>query len=494
MVNGRKKGDLRASSLSKSSTVPSPWRSITINHQRSTPVLFLPLPSPARILVAVSGGADSMALLHALQAQAGERGWQLTVAHLNHGIRGLAADEDARFVQHAATQLGLPCVVGRARVPALARRRGISIEMAAREARYAFLVRTARRVKAEMMVTAHTADDQTETLLLKLVRGAGRAGLSGIPAETTVQGLRLVRPLLEVPRGDILAYLRREKIAWREDESNADPVYLRNRVRHGLIPLLERDFNPRIRETLARTRRILSAEEDWLEELAGQVLKACQAGKVLSCRLLQAYPVAARRRVIRKWLIQQKVPESCLDFETTEKLMGLCARIGGSKTLLLGSGVAVRRTYDRLSIIQDALRGPVHFRVQLRVPGVTVLPEQGWRIVARLAPGLIKERAVHPGGLPARASLGLAGGKAPVLWVRSWRAGDKMIPFGMKGTKKIQDILVDAKLPQSERRGIPLFESSGKIVWLPGYRIAASWAVKDPKAQNLQLSLEKVRG
>jgi tRNA(Ile)-lysidine synthetase-like protein len=147
-----------------------------------------------------------------------------------------------------------------------------------------------------------------------------------------------------------------------------------------------------------------------------------------------------------------------------------------------------------LTIIRDALRGPVHFRVRLRVPGVTVLPEQGWRIVARLAPGLIKDRTVRPGGLPARASLVLAAGKPPVVFVRSWRPGDKVAPFGMKGTKKIQDILVDAKIPQSERRGLPLFESGGEIIWLPGYRIAAPWAVKDPAARNLQLSLEKVKG
>jgi tRNA(Ile)-lysidine synthase len=307
-----------------------------------------------------------------------------------------------------------------------------------------------------------------------------------------VKGVRLVRPLLEVSRAEIIAYLRREKLTWREDESNADPVYLRNRVRHELIPQLERDFNPRIRETLSRTRRILSAEEDWLDQLTGHLLKECLEGRALGCRLLQAHPLAARRRVIRKWLIQQKAPESCLDFETVERIISLSAQTGGSKTLLLGDGRAVRRAYDRLTIIRETLRGPVGFRVRLQVPGVTVLPEQGWRVVARLEPGLIKDRAVRPGHLPARASLHFTGGKPPVLWVRSWRPGDKIAPFGMKGTKKIQDILVDAKVPQNERLGLPIFESGGEIVWLPGYRVAAPWAVKDPSALNLQLSMEKV--
>ncbi|MEI6149396.1 MAG: tRNA lysidine(34) synthetase TilS [bacterium] len=459
------------------------------------------LPPGSRILVAVSGGADSVALLHALKTLSGGRRWRLTVAHLHHGIRGLAADEDARFVERTAAQLKLPCVLGKARVPALARRRGISLEMAAREARYTFLLRTARRVKADVIATAHTADDQAETVLLRLVRGAGRAGLSGISAETALKGCRLVRPLLDVSRRDILSYLRREKLAWREDESNADSAFLRNRVRHQLIPLLERDFNPRIREALSRTRRILADEEAWLEELTGGMLdaslipsdRAAMPRRALSCRLLLAHPLAAQRRVIRMWLMARKAPESCFDFETLDRILALCGGARGSATLLLGEGWAVRRAYDRLTV-DRILPDPAGFRVRVSIPGETLLPDPGWRIVARLEPGLIKERPRRPGIWPARASLCFSTGGRQPLYVRSWQPGDRMAPFGMKGSKKIQDILVDAKVPRQERPGLPLFESGGEIVWLPGYRVAAARRVTDPGVMNLQLCVEPLHG
>jgi tRNA(Ile)-lysidine synthase len=480
----------------KSSTNHEP---LTLNHASLSP--------SSHILVAVSGGADSMALLHALHDLAPRFGWRLTVAHLHHGLRGVPADGDARFVADTAAQLGLSCVVGRARVPAAARRQGISIEMAAREARYAFLVRTARKVNAEVMVTAHTADDQAETVLLKLIRGAGRSGLAGIPQEGAVKGCRLVRPLLAVTRASILAYLKDRKLTWREDESNADRSFLRNRVRHELLPLLEKEFNPRLRETLFRTSRILAAEEEWLEELAGGMLAGCAGGSLtpthspqrrgrqvgdLSCVRLNRYPLAARRRVIRRWLIQGTAPESCLDFETVDRILALCERPKGSKTLLLGEGWGARRVYDRLTLDRIASRGPSAFSVRVRVPGETVLPEQGWRIVAQLAPGLVRDRPPGPGHLPARASFSAAVWNRQPLVVRSWRAGDKMDPFGMKGSKKIQDILVDEKIPQGERLALPLFESGHEIVWLPGYRVARSWAVTDPDAVNLQLSVERL--
>ncbi len=457
------------------------------------------LPASSHILMAVSGGADSMALLYTLQALVPRFRWRVTVAHLNHGIRGVQADEDAAFVRKAATELGLPCVVGNARVPALARRKGLSIEMAAREARYAFLVRTARKVKADVIVTAHTADDQAETVLLKLIRGAGRAGLAGIPGEATVGGCRLVRPLLGVTREAILGYLRGRKLAWREDESNADRAFLRNRVRHELLPWLEKEFNPRIRETLSRTSRILAAEDDWLEELAGGMLvegrggrgKAGEAG-ALSCGRLNGYPLAARRRVIRKWLIEGNAPEACLDFETVERILTLCERPKGSQTLLLGEGWGARRVYDRLTLERIVPPSPAAFRVRVRVPGETVLPEQGLKIVARLARGLVKDRPPGPGHLPARASFNAAVWNRQPLVARSWRAGDKLAPFGMKGSKKIQDILVDEKIPRAERQALLLFESGPEIVWLPGYRVARAWAVTDPDAMNLQLSVERL--
>lgn len=459
------------------------------------------IPRGAAVVVAVSGGADSMALLHAFHALAPRQGWRLTVAHLHHGIRGARADEDARFVRQAVRRLRLPCVVGRADVPALARRRGVSLEMAARTARYAFLLRTARRAGADVVATAHTADDQAETVLLKLLRGAGRTGLSGIAPETAVGGCRVVRPLLGVSRSAILAYLRQAGAAWREDETNADRSFLRNRVRHDLLPLLEREFNPRIRETLNRMSRIFAAEDEWLEELAARSAADCEVpapgrdatGTALACDRLRRLPLAVRRRVLRHWLIRRGVPESCLDFETLERVTALNDAARGNKVLLLGEGCRVRRSYGRLHLGAADPAASSAFMAVLRVPGTTLIPGAGWRIVTRLAPGLVKERAPCAGTLPARASFSAAAWDRQAIAVRPWKAGDRMAPWGLAGTKKIQDILVDQKVPRAERQRLPVFESGGEIVWLPGYRVARSWAVTDPDALNLQVRIERYR-
>jgi tRNA(Ile)-lysidine synthase len=459
----------------------------------------------SHILVAVSGGADSVALLHSLHQVAKQRRWRLTVAHLNHGIRGKKANDDAAFVEAMARRLRIPCVVGRARVPALAKRKGISLEMAAREARYAFLTRTARAVKADGVATAHTADDQVETILLKLVRGAGRGGLSGMAAQSLVDGVPLIRPLLEVSRGEIEAFLRERGLSWREDESNRDTAFLRNRVRHELLPLLEEQFNPRIREAVLRCGEVLGAEDAWMEELAQEILKDCTLTPALSpegggSRYVQSdklygYPLAARRRVIRLWLVQQGVPASGLDFESIARVEVLLGGSQGSKAVELAGGWQVQRQYDRVTVKKTAAARATEKSVtaiQVKVPGVTLVKALGLRITVMLAPGIVKTRGSEPGVFPAQATLSAKGLEQGSLWVRPGKAGDRMSPFGMKGSRKIQDILVDAKVPRTARARIPVLVCADRVVWLPGYRIDRKWAVADEETMNLQVVVEKV--
>lgn len=456
------------------------------------------LPPGAHILVAVSGGADSMALLHALHAGAKCSRWRLTVAHLHHGLRGKAADADSDFVRDTAAGLKLPCIVGRARVATLARRRHVSIEMAGRAARYAFLARAARRAKADVIATAHTANDQAETVLLKLLRGAGRAGLSGIPAESRLHGCRVVRPLLDCSRDAIVSYLRAVSFPWREDISNADRAMLRNRVRHELLPLLEREFNPRIRETLARTSRIFAAEDVWLEDLTAGLVRHCEqhdrltqerSWPALGCARLNDLPLAARRRVIRQWLIHQRLPETALDLETVDRIVSLSATDGRSRALSLGAARVIRRSYDQL-ILEHITADVVPVCAVLPVPGVTRISGLGLRITTCLAPGLVRERYPRAGTLPARASFSATVWNRRSIMVRSWRAGDRMAPWGMTGTRKVQDILVDQKIPRAERSRVLVLECEGEIIWVPGYRVARAWAVTDPKAVNLQICID----
>jgi tRNA(Ile)-lysidine synthase len=436
-------------------------------------------------------------MLHGL---AKRKRWPLTVAHLDHGLRGQCARGDAAFVRALAGRLKIPCVVGRANVPALAKQQGISVEMAAREARYAFLVRTARRVGADTIATAHHADDQVETMLLKFLRGAGRGGLSGMAPETAVAGIRVIRPLLAVTRDQIEAYLRAAKEVWREDETNTDSAFLRNRVRHELLPLLERAYNPGIRQTLQRTQAVLVAEDAWLDDLARTLLAECRsapplpsgerAGVRVSLRRdrLVSQPLAARRRVIRLWLFGQGVPEEGLAFEAVARVDRLLGRSEGSGAVELTGGWKVRRHYDELRVEAPAKVCAPPVRVKLKVPGKTVIPALGLTLTVTRGPGLVKDRGAGPGTLPARASVSAAVWAKRTLWIRGWKPGDRMSPFGLEGSRKVQDILVDAKVPRAERQRVPVVECEGEIVWIPGFRIAARWAVASARDRNLQLA------
>ena len=446
------------------------------------------------VLVAVSGGADSVALLHVLHTLAKRQRWALTVAHLHHGLRA-AADGDAAFVSDLARRLGVPCVVSRVRVAALAKRCGISVEMAAREARYAFFARTAKNVGAAVVAVAHTADDQAETVLLRLIRGAGPAGLAGIPRMSDHHGLRIVRPLLDFTRHDVLAHLNAHDLGWREDESNLDQLIPRNRVRHELLPLLEREFNPRVREAVLRASRLIRDDNAFLDVVAAGLRRSF--GKDLGVNEIdveqvQACTPALRRRVLRLWLRDAGVPESGLEFETIERLSAFMAQVGSSRLFVLSDGWRVVRGSAAFRVDRPVKPSVRPVRVRLQIPGETVVAGLGLRIRAELGPGVVRERGGGPGCLPARASLNAAAWRSRAVYVRTWRPGDRLQPFGLAGTKKVQDILVDAKTPREVRGRIPLIECGGELVWLPGYRIARGWEVPADAPTALQLTISHI--
>jgi len=453
------------------------------------------------VLVAVSGGADSVALLNLLHHLRASLGIRLAVAHLNHGIRGAAAAQDAAFVRDLAARLKTPFFTERVNVPLRARRRGLSIEMAAREARYDFLRKTARRLARRtgapvVIATAHTADDQAETLLLKLIRGAGRTGLAGIPPVAPFGDTRLVRPLLEVTRQEILSFLHDQREPWREDETNRDVTFLRNKVRHELLPLLERGFNPALRDTLVRTADVLSAEDDWLTELAAGMLRACRAGRrAIAVPSLVRHPPAARRRVLRRWLVEGGVAPDVIDYDAVRRVDDLLCRTRGSGETEVAGRWRVRREYDRLFLRANArnLEENPPFHVRLAVPGRTTLPVPQLTVTITRAPGLIKDRPARPGCFPACASLRMPP-PGRFLVARSRQPGDRMRPLGMNGSKKLQDIFVDAKVPVSQRDRIPVIACGNRVVWLPGYRVAEDWSVTDPSQPALQLRITSAHG
>lgn len=479
------------------------------------------------ILVGVSGGADSVALLAALRHLAPAWKLRLTVAHLNHGIRGAAARADADFVADLARRWKLQFVGGRINVPLNARQHGISLEMAGRSARYRFFAKAARAHHCDVVATAHTADDQAETVLLNLVRGAGAAGLAGIPYVGQHGAVKVVRPLRDVDRKSIERFLKSRHQAWREDATNANPVFLRNRVRHEVLPFLAARLNPGIRLALLRASAILAGENEWLDVLATEIFGQCRVPKAvqtLDAKKLAGFPVAARRRVLRCWLEACGLDAEPLGFDAIARLDNLLGDRRGGRAVTLPCGWIVRRDGDQLALSLDrqkALKavGPHSLcgrkdgwtrrsspttrksqllwppksstaSVGLVVPGKTRLAGQGYRVIASIGPGIVKDRSRVVGAMPARASLSLRAWRKRRLLARAWKPGDRMRPLGLKGSKKLQDIFSDGKVPPGLRHRLPVIECQGEIVWIPGYRIAQGWAVHPNERKALQLGVE----
>ena len=442
------------------------------------------------VVVAVSGGADSVALLYALHHLRRPLGVALAVAHLDHGIRGRAGAADAAFVLQLAWKLGLPCITGRADVPALARRSKMSLEMAAREARYLFLAGAARELGATCVATAHTSDDQVETVVLRLARGAGSRGLAGIPFRTVYDGVPVIRPMREVPHAWAVDFLRRHGLKWREDRTNRELRFLRNRVRHKVLPFLEEQLSPRLREALQRTSDIIAGEDEWMDAEARKALGSCRTGSAaLSVRKVRQLPLAMKRRVLRAWLVDEGVAAERLDYDLAERVERLLAAKGGTRVAVLPGGRRVVRVYDSLRVERVDVQPAGGFRAVLKIPGTTKIAEAGLRIEASRARGILRARGAQIGRYPVAATVSLAAvGKSPVL-IRSWRPGDRIRPLGMEGSKKIQDVLTDLKVPAADRGRVPIFECRGEIIWLPGYRVARGWEVPSPDSPCLRLRM-----
>jgi len=444
------------------------------------------------VLVGVSGGADSVALLAVLCKLGAKHGFQVTAAHLNHRIRGKAANEDAEFVSKLADGFGIHCVIARSDVPRRAKRKGVSLEMAAREARYSFFAHTARKIEATVIATAHTANDQAETVLLKLMRGAGADGLSGMSRRTTVSGIDVIRPMLDVPREEIVAFLRRHHLEWREDLSNREVFFLRNRVRHELLPMIEERFNPSIRDALCRTVEILSNENQWMNLLAGKMLgQYTRSDGSLTIPGLRDEHPAARRRMLRLWLVAAGVAVEHLNYDTICRADRLIEKNCGSGALDLPSGLVIRRQYDRLALVKSsAEKSTVPFRMRVQVPGETLPAEKGFCVITTIESGIVKDKCRGPGSIPARASIRLSSIGKRGIFIRGWKAGDRIAPVGMSGSKKVQDIFVDGKVPACRRNEVAIFECGGEIIWIPGYRVARGWEIIDPSLPALQIRVE----
>ena len=283
-------------------------------------------------LVGVSGGRDSMALLHALKRLGFEK---LIVCHLDHGLRGKLSRADAKFVSRQAARLGFEVESARARTKEFAKATGRSLETAARELRRAFFLECSKRRRCRTLLLAHHADDQVETCLFNFLRGSGAAGLAGMKPESTLSGLGVIRPMLEIPRSEISSFVAANKIPFREDHTNAESDHTRNRIRNLVIPAIDRAFGESFRQAVIRASQIFRQEDDWMESLTPEV------SEKLSCSRLRAMPEALRHRAVLRWLRQSGVPEP--GFAETRRVLSLLDVIGPAKVSLPGNLHARRR-------------------------------------------------------------------------------------------------------------------------------------------------------
>lgn len=432
-------------------------------------------PHGARILVAASGGPDSTALLAALAGLAPEHGFHVTAAHVEHGLRGAESAADRAAVDALAARVGVPCVVETAPVE-----RGPNLEARARDARRHALARLARRVGATVIALGHTQDDQVETMLLRLLRGAGRGGLAGMASRRG----RLWRPLLETTRNDVRRYLGDHRLEFRLDRSNADLDHARNRLRRLVVPLLAREFNPRLGETMGALAARLRDEDDLLDALIAPTLARYLEAGSLSVAV-GAEPRAIGRRVVRAWLARELGRAASAD--EVERTLALA---GGEDAGPIGvrGPARIARTGDVL--VRSAVDPPARhepFRHEVGGAGIIEGPGGIWRLeVAPPAPRGTRDLE----GLGARRACFDADALAWPLVVRSVEAGDRIAVPGV-GTKKLQDVLVDAKVARGARGQVPVVaDASGTIVWVPGIVRGRGARVGDATARVIGMRLD----
>jgi tRNA(Ile)-lysidine synthase len=419
-----------------------------------------------RVLVAVSGGVDSMVLLDLLQRLAGSHGWSLALAHFNHQLRGREANADERLVERTAARLGLPFHAGRADVRSLARRARVSVEMAARQSRHEFLARTARKCRSRKVALAHHADDQVELFFLRLLRGAGPEGLAGMSAigpSPVDAGVRLIRPVLELARAQLLQYANERGIHFRQDATNKETDYERNRIRHKLLPFLRRHFQSSVDRSVIRVMHLLRGESDFIAQ-------ACMESLTDDSIAFDQRPLAMQRRRLRFECHRLGVAP---DFELIEKLRSTA----GQQIMVSPDRVLWRDVqgcvYSRL--IERARFDRTASRIELAGSNGRALFKGmsfSWRIqVWRGWPARTRKRAQGY----ERFDADKVGAR---VLLRHWRPGDRFQPIGMPASVKVQDLFTNRRVPRGARSNVVVGETAnGEIFWIEGLRISERFKI-----------------
>lgn len=442
----------------------------------------LPDLQDGRILLALSGGADSVALLHALATLRRKFHFQLAAAHLNHALRAAESDRDEAFVRELCARIGVELIVERAR--GLKPSDG-NLEARARTARQRFLARAAARVEADYIALAHQADDQAETVMLRLLRGAG---VTGLGAMAEVSAGNVIRPLLEVRRSAILAYLNEIGARFVEDSTNASLKYDRNRVRHRLMPLLEREFAPGLSGRLVELAAEMRQVDGLLHGLAEDAYAACrESGGALNLDRFTGLHPAVAAATMRRYLAATVGNLMGLQRSHIDSLLRLCLKGPPNGRIVLPDGWLARRRYGKLFVVRGEKigEGAVAFEVPLAVEGVTVVPEAQVVFESRLMP-----RAQAPMPPDAFEAVFDAQEIRAGLSVRNFNRGDRIAPLGVRGSRKVKDVFIDNKIPPQQRGRFPVVSLEGRVAWLPGLVRSNVALVTEHTAEVLRLSVK----
>lgn len=436
------------------------------------------------VLVSVSGGADSTGLLLCLRSLAPKLGFTLSVAHLNHRIRGTEADQDEEFVKKLCAELQVPFVseAQDVRRDAVAGKK--NLEESAREARYRFLREVAGRVGAHKIALGHTLNDQAETVLMRLVRGSGN---DGITAMRPVREDLFIRPFLETSRQEIVAYLKHSGASYREDSTNSDLQLERNRIRHELIPYLSNHLNPKVVEALARYARTAQEIADYLHvqtQTAFEEIRTTVPGGIgLSVEKLLSFHPAVQKNILRYALKHVRESLRGVGMRMIQDLLLLCRPGSSGRQVKLPEKLLATRQFDQLLFLDIGSGATPEFSHELRVPGKIQVPEIGVEFQA-----VVETRESLPQELQSSADRAYLDADAipGTLVIRSRRPGDR---YGGPGRKKVKKMLIDARIPLQARAALPMLASDNIVLWIPGFPPAPVVAVQAKTTRYVVLKM-----
>jgi tRNA(Ile)-lysidine synthase len=457
------------------------------------------------VLIGVSGGADSIALLHILLKLSPEFDLRLGIAHFNHGLRVAESERDAGFVKSVAENLNLPFYHQKVDVKNFSIHHKLSIEEAGRTLRYKFFYDTARKHGFDKIALGHQKEDMAETILINILRGSGPQGISGIPPKRDM----VIRPLININRTDIEIFLQSENISHITDSTNMDQQFLRNRIRHSLIPLLATEYNAEIVENLNRTGEILRDEQIWLDSMIEALLEKTKLpgdnnNFNLSIPELKKMPIAAARRIIRQGVSKIKGNLHGISFKHMDAVLDLIISNNKNNQFDFPGPVRVKRENDKLVIfrrknnIRFKTDGVKHhefqqplFEYQINGPQTVFIKEINQLVqlteLSSKEVFCLKKSHFYATD-PQEEYIDMACLCYPLI-IRSFRAGDRFKPLGLNGSQKLKKFFINNKVPFSQKKKIPLLECSGKIIWVAGYRIDDSVKVKSSTQRVLKARL-----